>query len=117
MTHIENKGLGYVPDLKDDRDFLWRAAVAPELCRYPTSFRHRRVGPVLDQKSEGSCVGHAAAAVKQWQECVEHRRFYDFDAKELYARCKDVDGYAGSGTYSQSASFRHDFQSDLWIGS
>jgi C1A family cysteine protease len=69
------------------------------------------MSPVKNQGNRGTCVGFAAAAMKEFQEKTEHERelkegkygksgkVYDYSEQWLYQNCKKIDGYKGEGTY------------------
>lgn len=54
---------------------------------------------VWNQKSIGSCVGHAAAKYKQYLEYLETGNVINLSPRFLYALAKCRDGWAGEGTY------------------
>jgi C1A family cysteine protease len=98
---IAPRGTGRIPDPPDERDFLLRAA--PLRAALPEGFARTALGPVLDQGQSPQCVAFTASTVKMNQEYRQHRRYYDFDEHELYARCKEVDGYPGeAGTTNRA---------------
>jgi hypothetical protein len=50
---------------------------------------------VLDQGDKPHCVAFTAASMKMNHEHRQHRRYYAFEADELYARCEERDGFPG----------------------
>jgi len=66
---------------------------------------------VKNQKQRPTCVGFAGAAMKEFQEKVEHVReikegkqghtdkVYDYSEQWLYQNCKKIDAHNGGGTY------------------
>lgn len=74
------------------------------------------MSPVKDQGSRGTCVGFAGAALKEFQEKVEHERevkegkkydkngkVYNYSEQWLYWNCKQIDGIPNSeGTYPRA---------------
>jgi len=59
--------------------------------------------PVMDQKSNGSCVGQAEGEVIQLFEYREKKKEH-VSRRDLYANCKLVDGSIGEGTSPRFAS-------------
>jgi Papain family cysteine protease len=100
---IENKGLGRVPDPKDDRDYLWRKLIRTAPMPLPKTHRKWMRGPVLDQGRNPYCVAYSCTSMKFFHEYLQHRRYYNFDPDELYKQCKQVDGFEGDGTFTRCA--------------
>ncbi len=50
-----------------------------------------RTGDTVDQGYKPHCVAYSGSYVKNFHERKEHRRTYEFDADEWYARCKEID--------------------------
>jgi C1A family cysteine protease len=85
------RGTGRIPDPPDERDYDFRATgIRAEL---PGGFGRTAIGPVLDQGMAPHCVAYTASTIKMNQEYRQHRRYYDFEEAELYARCKERDGF------------------------
>lgn len=98
MEH--NVGLGFIPDPEDERDILWRAAVAPQRISMPAKFKISSLGAVLNQGDKPHCTAYATATLKMHQEFKEHKKYYTFDADGLYAIAKTKDGIPDvDGTY------------------
>jgi Papain family cysteine protease len=97
------KGMGYVKDPLDNRDFLWRSVVRQERVSVPKSGRIWARGPVLDQGMTPQCVAYSSASLKFHQEWRDHHRYYNFDPEQLYFRCKEVDNWSGDGTFIRTA--------------
>jgi len=70
---------------------------------------------VKDQGSRGTCVAFSGAALKEFQEKIEHDKevkagkkygkdgkVYNYSEQWLYWNCKQIDGYDGSGTYPRA---------------
>lgn len=90
-------------DEPDDRDFMLSAPT--EITELPAIVDHTdKMSPVKDQGRLGSCVGFATAAMKEWQEQVEHDREvaegkkdhrkgdeYDLSEAWIYWNCKKID--------------------------
>lgn len=105
MPPLDEKGTGRLPDKPDDRDYAWRAAIrteeAPSL---PTGYSRTTIPAPTDQGATSMCVAHACGHLKMHQERRQHRHWYDPDEGELYARCKERDGYPGvEGTTIRAA--------------
>jgi hypothetical protein len=80
--HIEKRkfrdhkivSFGWMKDPDDPRDLLWRRIFkAPPKIPEKTDLTHY-AGNIRDQGNEGSCVGQAGAALKDWHE--KHQRGY-----------------------------------------
>lgn len=68
MADIESHGLGWRPDLPDQRDHRLNTFTVP---RVPRAFdRRNNLPPVWDQGQIGSCTGHGAAAA--WVDAAQH---------------------------------------------
>ncbi len=103
---LDGKGLGYLVDPLDDRDFLARERALRGARRdIPDRVSHKdRMGPTLDQGDEPSCVPHGIAVVRTFDERRDHRRTYLWQPSELYGRCKQRDGIPHlPGTYPRVA--------------
>lgn len=62
------------------------------------------LGPALDQGPTFECVTYAIEGLKRFHEWRQSRSWLRFDPAELYARCKEVDGYPGqNGTLPRVA--------------
>lgn len=96
------KGLGFVSDPADERDLVWRAAFAAPIA-YPAKHIIGVRGPVLDQGEANECVTFSSASMHMNLQWREHRKFYAYAPHELYERCKEIDNYAGDGTYIRAA--------------
>lgn len=104
MDNIGNKGLGYVEDPKDERDYQWRGVVAPHVVSIPNKFNLTSLGPVLDQGTSSTCVAHSTATMKAFHEFKEHKKYYSFDPDWLYGLCKEQDGIPNQdGTFIRIA--------------
>jgi len=93
---------GAIQSPPDPRDFIYSKLVAaPAL---PASFFWPRM-QVRDQGPFGTCVGQAAAGIKDRQESVNYpSRGYRFSPLFVYALCKQQDGIPGQeGTYPRIA--------------
>jgi C1A family cysteine protease len=84
--------LGCLPDAPDERDLL----VAPAMFTLPEKVDWTtQMSVVKDQGREGSCVGHAAVAVKEFQEKRQTRRDFDFSERFAYEYAKRYDEWEG----------------------
>jgi C1A family cysteine protease len=99
---IAPRGTGRIKDPPDERDFLLRAA--PLRAALPPGYSRTAIGPILDQGMTSQCVAYTSSTIKMHQEFRQHRRYYDFNEPELYARCKEIDGFPGEqGTTNRAA--------------
>lgn len=95
---------GLLKDPVDDRDILWRAAVAPTPVSVPAKFSLSSLGPVLNQGRTPMCVAYGSSTLKMNQEFKEHKKYYTFDPEWLYSECKKADGSPHiEGTYIRAA--------------
>jgi len=88
---------GCLPSLPDGRDVLASQVSPipqriPEICLPPFDL------DILNQKQEPSCVGFTSAAIKQEKELRE-KIVEVFDGSWIYRKCKEIDNWAGDGTY------------------
>lgn len=98
-------GLGRVPSPDDARDHSLAAhapavsAVAP-----PPSYAPHYLWTVLDQGQTPRCVGYSGALGRQIESMLEANEALLFDADDLYASCKKIDGSPNSdGTFIRVA--------------
>lgn len=95
-------GLGRVPSPPDVRDALFPMAVAPALAADPPAYRYWTPGRILDQGSKPHCVGYSWA---QWQQTSPLRGPQgNARGDSIYAACKEIDGYAGDGTWVRAGA-------------
>ncbi|MCM8812873.1 MAG: C1 family peptidase [Candidatus Omnitrophica bacterium] len=91
---IKKYALGCLPDAPDDRDLL----VAPGMFTVPEQVDWTsQMSVVRDQGNEGSCVGHAVVAVKEFQERRQYGRAFDFSERFAYEYAKRYDEWEGEG--------------------
>lgn len=95
-------------DVPDKRDFMMSSA--PMKADLPAIVDHTdKMSSVKDQGRLGSCVGFATAAMKEWQEQVEHEKevaegkkdhreqdSYDLSEAWVYWNCKKIDPWPNS---------------------
>jgi hypothetical protein len=92
---------GAIPSPLDKRDVLMSEVyplpvrIAPEM---PQPFDLT----ILNQNGYPYCVGYSSAALKQEKELRE-RVSKVFDGDWIYQKCKEIDGYNGTGTYLRVA--------------
>ena len=97
------KRLGCLRAPEDRRDFLFRS---PRRLYLPESIDYMgEMTPVEDQGSEGSCVGFACGAMKEWQEQKDWSRYINLSSRFIYEEARKIDGYPDTedGTDIRSA--------------
>jgi len=104
--------LSHKKDPDDERDFLFlndKMAVNDMATTLPASVDYTyKMSRVKDQGNLGSCVGFAIAAMKEWQETVEHEvevqqgkkdhregKEYDLSEAWIYWNSKKIDPWPG----------------------
>jgi hypothetical protein len=98
-------GLGRVQSPDDSRDHTL-AAHAPTVAAAapPPSYAPHYLWTVLDQGQTPRCVGYSGALGRQIESMLEAREALVFDADDLYASCKQLDGSPNSdGTFIRVA--------------
>lgn len=97
-------------DNVDKRDFQFKGSPLAVHLEIPQAVDHRKfASSVRDQGNLGSCVGFAAAAVKEFSENREHSREvaagkddhregrpYDLSEQWIYYNCKKIDPWPGT---------------------
>lgn len=99
-------GLGRVPSPPDPQDHVLEMHVprmASRIAQLPPQFFSHYYGPVLNQGDTPRCVAYGNAFMRAMGQARDVHRIDQFDPDELYARCKEVDGWAGDGTYPRVA--------------
>jgi len=97
-------GLGFIKDISDERDLLWRSVVAPQAISMPKKFKLGSLGGVLNQGDKPFCIGYSTASMKLFSEFASHKKYYSFDPVWLYKECKKIDGIPDQdGTYLRVA--------------
>ena len=103
-----SRRLTLLKDEPDNRDFKLTESVF-EPVKLPKSVDWTsKMSPVKNQGQLGSCVGFATAAMKEWQEQIEHERevakgkkykreqdHYDLSESWIYWNCKKIDPWPG----------------------
>ncbi len=98
-------GLGYIPDPPDVRDFQLLSLLPPLMVPLPIKYSYREhMTPVRNQYNLGACCAFAALSVKEYFDSKEYAKEIDLSEQWLYAKCKEIDGYPGEGTYLRAAA-------------
>lgn len=94
------KGLGFVQDPEDHRDWIVRVA-RPAALEIPRQLSYQpQLSPIKDQGGRGSCVAFATCKAKEWQEARQRRRrSFDFSEEWVYEQIR----LPGGGAYLRSA--------------
>ena len=92
MNHEEmKKRLGCKKAPEDRRDFLFRSSPRVYL---PNRIDYSdEMTPVEDQGAEGSCVGFACGAMKEWQEKKDWDRYINLSSRYVYEEARKIDDY------------------------
>jgi hypothetical protein len=102
--------LGVLPSPPDPRDYPVAMALAREAPAIPSDYRLTQLTsmpPVYEQIGP-TCVTSAICGMAEFHERRETGGSVRLDDDEMYARCKDVDGYPGDGTYPRVGM-------DVWL--
>ena len=95
--------LGRIPDPPDPRDHPLSAHLVA-LPALPASYYVTPYPTVLDQGQTPRCVGYSGASYRASEERRDEKHSVTFDADDLYALAKQVDGAPGDGTYIRAAA-------------
>lgn len=96
--------IGCYKSPKDERDFLISPLVADIIDRLPSNIDYTdEMSPIRNQGSEGSCVGHAGVAVKEWMEKKDYGKFIDLSERFLYEESKKISGHKEGTTLKACA--------------
>jgi len=100
------RGLGCIQDPLDRRDFAIRMFLAADRISLPKSKMYEHPSSVRDQGALGSCVGHACAALKEFQEVQQRNRtpFRDVSEAWIYWKAKEIDPWE---VFEEGTSFRY----------
>lgn len=86
----------------DHRDYIYGQMIP--LGAVPEIFLLDETPVVRDQGKYGTCVGQAAAGIKDWQETKNYRRGVQTSPLFVYSECKKIDGIPDKeGTYPRDA--------------
>lgn len=98
---IRRFGTGYIPDVRDARDYLAMAAVPVEPA---TVMYDMFMLPPRNQGSEGTCVSFAGSGLKEFYDNRQRNSTDYFSPRYLYSMCKRLDGIPNEeGTYPRIA--------------
>lgn len=96
--------LGCYKSPYDKRDWLVTPLVADMIETLPTKFDlTNEQTPVRHQGNEGSCVGHAGGAVKEWMEQHDYGRFIGLSPRYIYEESKKISGHSEGTTLKACA--------------
>jgi len=97
------KRLGCLRAPTDQRDFVFRS---PGRLYLPESIDYTdEMTQIEDQENEGSCVGFACGAMKEWQEKKDWGRDIDLSSRYIYEEARKIDRFPDTkdGTDIRSA--------------
>jgi C1A family cysteine protease len=98
---ILEMGMGYVPDVPSAADYLVRASIP---VREETILYDAFMMPVRNQGQEGTCVGFAYAAIKEFYDNVQRGTKTMLSPRFIYNLSKQFDGIPNEeGTYPRVA--------------
>jgi C1A family cysteine protease len=86
------QGYGWVPDLPDQRDYLYGAVRQIPAILPPGVDLRRRCSPVEDQGQLGSCTGNALAGAVEFLEKKDKVRFMDASRLFIYYNERAIEG-------------------------
>lgn len=96
---LKKHGLGWLPDLPDQRDYLFdaKAALAKVAAPIPKQTNLRaKCPPVYNQGALGSCTANALAAAFDFDRHREDRKFMTPSRLFIYWNERDMEGTVGS---------------------
>lgn len=103
MTLIA-KRLGCFKSPFDKRDYLATTFVADVIRELPSKVDYAdEMSPIRNQGQEGSCVGHAGVAVKEWMEQIDYGLYIDLSERFLYEEAKKISGHTEGTTLKACA--------------
>lgn len=92
MNKRSPKWYGWLPDLPDQRDFMY-SAVAPKLLRLPPKVDLRsKCPPVENQGALGSCTANALAGALEFLELKDGAPFIDLSRLFIYYNERVIEG-------------------------
>jgi C1A family cysteine protease len=95
-------GLGWIPDLPDHRDYIFKPALALKAVKLPQSVDYRAsCPPVYDQGKLGSCTANALGAAFDFDRRKQGRDFMTPSRLFIYWNERDMEGTveSDSGAY------------------
>lgn len=95
---MENRFVsGVIKSPSDPRDLL--ATSLLRLFALPTAVSYReKMTPIRDQGQEGSCTGHAACYLKEYQEKIDYSKFIPLSPRFIYEEAKKISGHKEGST-------------------
>jgi len=95
---VERTDLGCRKSPYDKRDLLVSSFLF-DLTELPISLNYRdKMPPVRNQGKEGSCTGHAADYLKQYQEKIDYNRLIVLSPRFIYEEAKKISGGSEGST-------------------
>jgi C1A family cysteine protease len=99
-----NERLGCYKSPLDERDYLATTFVADVIKDLPSKVDYTdEMSPIRNQGKEGSCVGHAGVAVKEWMEQIDYGLYIDLSERFLYEESKKISGHTKGTTLKACA--------------
>jgi len=96
--------LGCYKSPYDNRDWLVTCLIADVIDTLPTKYDiSSEMTPIRNQGNEGSCVGHAGGAVKEWMEQKDYGRFIGLSPRFVYEEAKKISGHSEGTTLKACA--------------
>src|SRR4051794_19382827 len=99
VSLMETYGTGYIPSPIDKRDLIMGGFLPLVLLTPEIDYSTDKVVKVRFQGTKDTCVGFAFAAMKEYQELKEHKRYIPLSPLYLYQKCKEVDNIRDDGTH------------------
>jgi C1A family cysteine protease len=90
-------GLGWIPDIPDHRDFIFKPAVALKAAKFPQAIDYRAACPaVYDQGKLGSCTANALGAAFDFDRKKQGHNFMTPSRLFIYWNERDMEGTVNS---------------------
>jgi C1A family cysteine protease len=90
-------GLGWIPDIPDHRDFIFKPAVALKAAKFPQAIDYRAAcPPVYDQGKLGSCTANALGAAFDFDRKKQGHNFMTPSRLFIYWNERDMEGTVNS---------------------
>ncbi|MRB60562.1 hypothetical protein GH880_23930 [Bacillus thuringiensis] len=99
---METYGTGYIPSPIDKRDLIMEGFLPLVLLSPDIDYSNVEV-QVRFQGKKQTCVGFACAAMKEYQELKERKRYTQLSPLYLYQKCKEIDNISDEGTHPRVA--------------